>query len=121
MINKEFKETNISSINIQCTSNNTIVSLIDPEGSLVTTLSSGHLNYKGSRKGTQIASQQVIFSLGEKALMLGYTRFIVRIKGIGKGRNSAIKELKKVGLGLEKVIDITPLPYNGCRVAKGKK
>jgi small subunit ribosomal protein S11 len=121
MINKELKERNLSTINIQCTSNNTIVSLIDPEGFLVTTLSSGHLNYKGSRKGTQIASQQVIFCLGEKALKFGYTRFIVKIRGIGKGRNSAIKELKKAGLSLEKIIDITPLAYNGCRVAKSKK
>ena len=115
------QEKSLSVISIRCSSNNTIASLINPQGDLITTITSGHLKYKGSRKGTQIASQQVIFCLGEKALMLGYTRFLVKIKGIGKGRNSIIKELRKAGLELVKVVDVTPVPHNGCRIAKGKK
>jgi len=121
MINKELKKSNLNTICVKCSSNNTIISLVTPEGSIVTTLSSGHLKYKGSRKGTQTASQQVIYCFGEKVLELGYDRFVVKIKGIGKGRSSVIKELKKSGLSLIKVIDATPIPYNGCRGAKGKK
>ena len=121
MINKELKEINLCTITILSTSNNTVLSLINPEGALITTISSGYLSYKGSKKGTQIASQQVIFYLGQKALKLGYVRSIVKIRGIGKGRNSAIKELKKAGLDLIRIIDTTPLPYNGCRVPKSKK
>jgi small subunit ribosomal protein S11 len=121
MINAKQIGKNLNVISLQCTSNNTIGSLIDSQGKLITTLSSGHLKYKGSRKGTQIASQQVIYYLGEKALELGYERVLVKIKGIGKGRNSAIKELRKSGLQLIKVIDSTLVAYNGCRLAKGKK
>ena len=95
MINKELKKSNFNTICVKCSSNNTIISLVNPEGSIITTLSSGHLKYKGSRKGTQTASQQVIYCFGEKILELGYDRFIVKIKGIGKGRSSVIKELKK--------------------------
>ena len=121
MINAKKKETNLNVISLQCTSNNTIGSLINSEGKLITTLSSGYLKYKGSRKGTQIASQQVIYYLGERALELGYDRILVKIKGIGKGRNSAIKELRKEGLQLIKVVDSTKVAYNGCRLSKGKK
>jgi len=121
MIYRKPQEKGLSIICVQCTSNNTIVSLINPQGKLINTLSSGHLKYKGSKKSTQIAAQQVIFCLGEKALSLGYNRFLVKIKGIGKGRNSVIKELRKVGLELVKVIDTTSIPHNGCRLAKGKK
>ena len=121
MIKQKQLEKSLSVISIQCSSNNTIASLIDPSGNLITTLSCGYLKYKGSRKSTQIASQQVIFCLGEKELSLGYNRLLVKIKGIGKGRNSIIKELKKAGLELVKVIDVTPIPHNGCRIAKGKK
>ena len=94
MINKELKKSNFNTICVKCSSNNTIISLVNPEGSIITTLSSGHLKYKGSRKGTQTASQQVIYCFGEKILELGYDCFIVKIKGIGKGRSSVIKELK---------------------------
>jgi len=115
------KTSDLSTIFIKCTSNNTLVSLIDSEGKLIQTVSTGHLQYKGSKKSTQIAAQQVIFYLGQKALTLGYNRFLIKISGIGRGRSSAIKELKKVGLNIIKVIDTTPIPYNGCRVKKGKK
>ena len=79
MINTKKKEANLNVISLQCTSNNTIGSLINSEGKLITTLSSGYLKYKGSRKGTQIASQQVIYYLGERALELGYDCILVKI------------------------------------------
>lgn len=115
------KITDSSTIFIKCTSNNTLVSLVNSEGKLLSTVSTGHLHYKGSKKSTQIAAQQVISCLGQKALKMGHNYFLVKITGIGRGRSSAIKELKKVGLNITKVVDITPIPYNGCRVKKGKK
>lgn len=111
----------LSVIYVRCSSNNTIVSLVNSEGKLISTFSSGHLQYKGSKKSTQIAAQQVISHLGKKALAMGYSQFLVKIKGIGRGRNSVVKELKKAGLDIIKIVDLTPIPYNGCRIKKGRK
>jgi small subunit ribosomal protein S11 len=107
-------------IHLQCTQNNTLGSLVNPRGKLLYTASCGHLHFKGSLKSASIAGQQVVSTLSKKAFALGLGKvpFLVRIKGIGKGRYSAIKELKKSGLNVLKVIDKTSVPYNGCRVKK---
>lgn len=110
-----------TSVLIHCTANNTLASLVDSKGKLIFTISSGYLKYKGSKKSTQIASQQVIYHLAQKTLMLGYNNIIVKIKGIGRGRNSVTKELAKAGLTLSRVVEWTPTAYNGCRIRKGKK
>jgi len=118
---KAFSDVNINSIYISATSNNTIISLVNFEGVLLFTLSCGHLQYKGSKKSSQIASRQTISFLAKKVISYGYKKILIKVKGIGKGRRFAIKELKKAGLHLERVFDITSIPYNGCRVKKCKK
>jgi small subunit ribosomal protein S11 len=117
---REQKKT-LTSVLIHCSTNNTLASLVDSKGKLVFTISSGYLKYKGSKKSTQVASQQVIYHLAQKALTLGFNNIIVKIKGIGRGRNSVVKELCKAGLTLSRVTEWTPIPYNGCRIRKGKK
>lgn len=100
--------------------NNTIASIINSQGQVLYSVSCGHLKYRGSKKGSQIASQQVVFSLGKRILDQGYINCSVVIKGVGKGRNLIIKELTKAGLTVTKVVDKTPIVFNGCRIKKGK-
>jgi small subunit ribosomal protein S11 len=104
-----------------CSANNTLISLLNSESSLLFTISCGHLQYKNSKKSTQIASQQLIAFFVKKILVYGYQQVSVKVKGIGKGRSFAIKELKKGGLRIIKILDNTPLAFNGCRVKKCKK
>ena len=110
----------IFTVSITCSMNNTIACIINSQGQVLYSLSCGHLKYRGSKKGSQIASQQVVSHLGKRALGLGYINCSVIIKGIGKGRNLIVKELIKVGLVVVKVIDKTSVAFNGCRIKKVK-
>lgn len=110
----------IITVSITCTMNNTIGSIINSRGQVLYGLSCGHLKYRGSKKGSQIASQQVVSHLGKRTLDLGCINCSVLIKGIGKGRNLIVKELIKAGLVVVRVVDKTPVAFNGCRIKKIK-
>src|SRR5512139_541146 len=103
---------------IQATFNNTIVTITDPAGGVVTWSSAGNLGFKGSRKGTPYAAQIAAESAAKKAIDVGMKQVDVYVKGPGAGRESAIRALQAAGLDINLIKDVTPVPHNGCRPPK---
>lgn len=106
---------------IQATFNNTIVSITEPSGAVVAWASAGSKGFKGTRKSTPYAAQVASSAAATKALELGVKEVEVYVKGIGVGRDSAIRALATAGLGLISISDVTPIPHNGCRAAKPRR
>lgn len=107
--------------NVQCTYNNTIVSLSDANGATLAWSSSGHLGFKGAKKSTPYAATQVTSEVVEKARKYGLQEVDVFVKGIGSGREAAVRALANNGLTLLSIRDITPIPHNGCRSRKPRR
>lgn len=101
--------------------NNTMVTLTDPAGNVVSRSSSGSLGFKGSRKGTPFAAQQAAYKAAMAARDHGMKTVSVRIKGPGAGRESAIRALQNAGLEVKSIKDVTPIPHNGCRPPKRRR
>jgi len=106
---------------IKATFNNTIISITDLEGNVVSWASAGTIGFKGSRKGTPFAAQLAAQSAGNKAKDMGLKQVEVRVKGPGGGRESAIRALQAVGLIVRSIKDVTPIPHNGCRPPKRRR
>jgi len=106
---------------IRSTFNNTIVSITDPEGNLVSWASGGSVGQKGTRKGTPFAARQVAEAAGRRAADQGMRRVDVYVKGPGSGRETAIRALQTSGLEITSIRDITPIPHNGCRPPKRRR
>ncbi len=106
---------------IQATFNNTIVTITDPAGGVVTWSSAGNLGFKGSRKGTPYAAQIAAESAAKKAIDVGMKQVDVYVKGPGAGRESAIRALQAAGLDINLIKDVTPVPHNGCRPPKRRR
>jgi small subunit ribosomal protein S11 len=106
---------------ILATFNNTIISITDLEGNLLTTSSAGAVGFKGSRKGTPYAAQQAASIAANAAKEYGMRTILVRLKGPGAGRESAIRALQNAGLEVKAIRDITPIPHNGCRPPKRRR
>jgi small subunit ribosomal protein S11 len=106
---------------ILATFNNTIISITDLEGNLLTTSSAGAVGFKGSRKGTPYAAQQAASIAANAAKEYGMRTIQVRLKGPGAGRESAIRALQNSGLEVKSIRDITPIPHNGCRPPKRRR
>ena len=106
---------------ILATFNNTIISITDLEGNLLTTSSAGAVGFKGSRKGTPYAAQQAASIAANAAKEYGMRTIQVRLKGQGAGRESAIRALQNSGLEVKSIRDITPIPHNGCRPPKRRR
>lgn len=100
---------------IQSTFNNTIVTITDMEGNVITWGSSGTVRFKGSRKGTPYAAQLAAREASRRAISDGLRRVEVYIKGPGSGREAAIRALQASGLTITRIRDVTPIPHNGCR------
>lgn len=100
---------------IQSTFNNTIVTITDMEGNVVTWGSSGTVRFKGSRKGTPYAAQLAAREASRRAINDGLRRVEVYIKGTGSGREAAIRALQASGLTITRIRDVTPIPHDGCR------
>lgn len=107
--------------NVQCTYNNTIVSLSDANGATLAWSSSGRLGFKGAKKSTPYAATQVTSEVVEKARKYGLQEVDVFVKGIGSGREAAVRALANNGLTLLSIRDITPIPHNGCRSRKPRR
>lgn len=107
--------------NIQCTYNNTIVTLSDQNGGVLAWSSSGHLGFKGAKKSTPYAATQVVAEVVEKAKKYGLQEVEVLVKGVGSGREASIRALANNGLSLISIRDITPMPHNGCRAKKPRR
>ena len=106
---------------IQATFNNTIVSIADPEGNLLSWSSAGRIGFKGSRKGTPFAATQAAIAAGNVAKTVGLRSVEVRVKGPGSGRESAIRALQTIGIEVKSIRDVTPIPHNGCRPPKRRR
>ncbi|MDH5363944.1 MAG: 30S ribosomal protein S11 [Dehalococcoidia bacterium] len=100
---------------IQSTFNNTVVTITDMEGNVVTWGSSGTVRFKGSRKGTPYAAQLAAREASRRAINDGLRRVEVYIKGPGSGREAAIRALQASGLTITRIRDVTPIPHDGCR------
>lgn len=108
-------------LNILATFNNTIVTLCDTKGNTVMAASSGALGFKGSRKSTPFAAAKVGEIIGEKALQMGMKDAEVVIRGVGAGRESALRSFSGKGIGITRITDMTPVPYNGPRPPKPRR
>jgi small subunit ribosomal protein S11 len=106
---------------IQATFNNTIVTVTDPNGNVVSWASAGTVGFKGSRKSTPFAAQQTARSAARKAMDAGLKEVRVYVKGPGAGRESAIRSLQAEGLQISMIKDVTPIPHNGCRPPKRRR
>jgi len=110
---KKFVEDGV--VNIRATFNNTIVSISDQEGNVLSWSSGGAKGFKGTRKGTPFAAQIAAEDAAKKAASMGMKSVQVFVKGPGPGREPAIRSLQASGLRISFIRDITPLPHNGCR------
>ncbi len=106
---------------VLATFNNTIISITDLEGNLLTTSSAGASGFKGSRKGTPFAAQQAATTAANAVKEYGMRTLQVFLKGPGAGRESAIRALQSAGLEVKAIRDITPIPHNGCRPPKRRR
>jgi len=101
--------------------NNTLITLTDMAGNVLTWSSAGNIGFKGTKKATPFAASKVAESITQKAKKLGIERVEVLVKGIGSGRESAIRSLATHGLEIEAIKDVTPIPHNGCRPPKVRR
>ncbi|MGN6696827.1 MAG: 30S ribosomal protein S11 [Thermomicrobiales bacterium] len=106
---------------IQATFNNTIVTLTDPQGNVISWDSAGTSNFKGSRKSTPYAAQVTAENAVRKAMEHGLRQVDVFVKGPGSGREAAIRSLAAAGLQVLSIADVTPIPHNGCRPPKRRR
>ena len=106
---------------VQSTFNNTIISIADTNGNVISWASAGQKGFKGSRKSTPFAAQLAAEEAGKKAMEHGMKNIEVIVKGPGNGRESAIRALNSTGLNITIIKDITPIPHNGCRPPKKRR
>ena len=106
---------------IQSTFNNTIVTLTDPSGAVISWGSAGAAGFKGSRKSTPYASGMAAENAARKAMEHGLRQVDVYVKGPGSGREAAIRQLQSAGLMITSITDVTPIPHNGCRPPKRRR
>jgi small subunit ribosomal protein S11 len=118
---KERKNIPMGLVHIQASFNNTIVTITDPVGNVVSWKSSGSLGFRGSRKGTPFAAQQAAQNAAGQAREHGMRVVEVRVSGPGSGRESAIRALASAGLEVRTIKDSTPIPHNGCRPPKRRR
>jgi small subunit ribosomal protein S11 len=118
---KEKKNVAFGHAHIKSTFNNTIVSITDPTGNVVSWASAGHVGFKGSRKSTPYAAQMVAESAARRAQEHGMRKVDVFVKGPGSGRETAIRSLQAAGLEVGTIQDVTPVPHNGCRPPKRRR
>lgn len=118
---RERKNVPVGVVHIQASFNNTLVTISDPEGKVISWSSSGSLGFRGSRKGTPFAAGQAAIRAAQAARDQGMRVVEVRVKGPGSGRETAIRSLSSVGLEVRAIKDVTPIPHNGCRPPKKRR
>lgn len=120
---KKREKKNIPSgvVHIQSTFNNTIITITDPAGNVVSWSSSGVQGFKGSRKSTPFAAQLAAEDASKKAMDHGMRNVEVYVKGPGSGRESALRALQAAGFTVTSIRDVTPIPHNGCRPPKRRR
>ena len=118
---KDKKNIALGQAHIKSTFNNTIVSITDPNGAVISWASSGEVGFKGSRKSTPFAAQMAAEAAGRRAMDHGMKKIDVFVKGPGSGRETAIRSLSAAGLEVTGVKDVTPQAHNGCRPRKRRR
>ena len=119
---KEKKHVPVGIVHVQASFNNTIVTITDTVGNVLSWSSSGSLGFRGSRKGTPFAAQQASLTAANKAKDAGGLRTVnVEVSGPGAGRESAVRALSTAGLEVRSIRDHTPIPHNGCRPPKKRR
>lgn len=118
---RERKNIDKGQAHIRATFNNTIVTITDVTGNVISWASAGELGFKGSRKSTPFAAQSAAETAAKIAMDHGMKNVEVYVKGPGSGRESAIRALQAVGLDISLIKDVTPIPHNGCRPPKRRR
>jgi len=113
--------SNIGIAHIKATFNNTIISITDLNGNVLSWASAGGVGFKGTKKSTPYAAQIASYNVAKQAKDMGLRELEVLVKGPGPGRESAIRSLQAAGLNVKKIKDITPAPHNGCRPKKKRR
>ena len=108
-------------VHIHATFNNTVVTITDKEGNVISWDSAGTQGIKGSKKSTPFAAGMAAESAGKKAADMGMKTVDVFVKGLGSGREAAIRSLATAGLEIKSITDVTPIPHNGCRPPKRRR
>jgi small subunit ribosomal protein S11 len=118
---KRSKNIAVGVAHITATFNNTTVSITDAQGNVVAWSSAGRVGFRGSRKSTAFAAQQVAQDAARQAMSHGMREVEIQVKGPGSGRESAVRALQAIGLEITTIRDVTPVPHNGCRPRKKRR
>ena len=119
---KKVKKTVVDGIaHVHASFNNTIITLSDRQGNVLSWATSGGAGFRGSRKSTPFAAQVAADAAGRSAQEFGLQNLEVRIKGPGPGRESSVRALNALGYKITNIIDVTPIPHNGCRAPKRRR
>ena len=121
-VKKKVKKVVVDGIaHVHASFNNTIVTLSDRQGNVLSWATSGGAGFRGSRKSTPFAAQVAAEAAGKTALEFGLKNLEVRIKGPGPGRESSVRALNALGYKITNIVDVTPIPHNGCRPPKKRR
>ncbi len=115
------KTSSLAVAHIQCTFNNTIITIATAKGETLCWSSAGRVGFKGTKKGTPYAAQQAGEQVGRDAFGMGVRKVEVLVKGPGRGREAAIRALQNAGLTIVSIQDVTPIPHNGCRPPRRRR
>jgi small subunit ribosomal protein S11 len=118
---RERKNVTVGVVHIKSSFNNTIVSITDASGNVISWASAGGVGFKGSRKSTPFAAQQAAEKAARAAMEHGLRRVEVQVKGPGSGRDTAVRSIQSTGIEVTSIKDVTPVPHNGCRLPKRKR
>jgi len=118
---KGSKNVTSGTVNVLASFNNTIVSITDSRGQVIAWSSAGKCGFRGSRKSTAYAAQVVAQDAARNAMSHGLKDIVIRVSGPGLGRDSAVRALQAIGLEISSIIDVTPVPHNGCRARKRRR
>jgi small subunit ribosomal protein S11 len=121
MVRKIKRKVTKGVVHIQATFNNTIVTITDIKGEVISWSSAGACGFKGARKGTPFAAQTAAENAARQSMEQGMRHVEVVVTGPGSGRETAIRSIQAVGLGITLIRDITPVPHNGCRPPKKRR
>ena len=118
---KVVKQVSQGCVYVQATYNNTIVTLTDLNGNTLAWSSAGHCGFKGPKKATPYAASSIIKNVAERVKEMGLKEVSVFVKGVGSGRDAAVRALNANGFSILSIKDMTPLPHNGCRPPKPRR
>jgi small subunit ribosomal protein S11 len=118
---RDRKNVSTGVVHIKSSFNNTIVTITDTAGNVISWASSGAVGFKGSRKSTPFAAQQAAERAANAAIEHGLRRVEVQVKGPGSGRDTAVRSIQNTGIEVTSIKDVTPVPHNGCRQPKRRR